>query len=91
MNVMRVIVVLLGFPLFCGHFGRFWSLGTQIHHLSFSTPKRFEGKVSNFEAKNAIKQGKDTKRTNASIFALAEGSGKRFSKSLGTENRKPSY
>ena len=36
---MRAIVVVLGFPLFCSHTGCFGGIGTQIHHLSFSTRK----------------------------------------------------
>ena len=72
-------MVLLGFPLFCRHFGRFWGLGTQIHHLSFSTPNgpchtpatlHFKGKCPILkQKKSTIKRGKRQKDiVNGSVF-----------------------
>ena len=47
--------------IFCPFRARIWP---------FQAPKtlRFKGKMANFEAKNAIKQGKNAKRTNGAHF-----------------------
>ena len=61
------------FPCFAGISAVFGVL--EPHHLSFSTWKiHFKGKMSNFEAKRTIKQGKENaNRTNGSIFAHVQG------------------
>ena len=75
--VMRPILVLLAFPLFCRHFSCFWvlpkltvSFSTPIIALS-TLPKHYIlRKMPNFDAKTTTKLGKN-KRTNGSIFTHA--------------------
>ena len=77
--VMRAIVVLLGFPCFAGISSDFWGLGTQIHHLSFSTSKMalvtlqkhyvLKGNVQFWSKKYYKTRARENaKRTNRSIF-----------------------
>ena len=65
------------FPCFKGISSGFGVLEPRIHHCSFrariwalQAPKtlRFKGKMANFETQNAIKQGKNAKRTNGTHF-----------------------
>ena len=69
--MIRPVVVLLGFPLFCRHFGCCGALEPEPAFVLFDpqngplyTPKplRLKGKLSNFDAKSALKFRKKSQK-----------------------------